>query len=357
MSAGRDSVLPLPRPELQHLEPAPHGGDAAPGCVDFSTGVSPLPPPLAVLEAFRAADVRRYPHPTALPLREPVARLHGMPLDGVVVGNGSVELIWALARAFAGPGRHALVLTPAFGEYAQAVRASGATVDTLAAKGPPFEWDLEVLLATLRRQKPSLLFICRPSNPSLAVFPLEAVRAAAKAAPETLVVVDEAYQPLFEGVEPMRPEGNIVVLRSLTKVFALPGLRLGYLLGEPRLVHAVQASLPPWNVSAPALAAGRVALECLGQVDTVRTEISRLRRAQQELLSEAGAQVDATGGTFLLCRVPEARSFATAAVQAGIRVRDCTSLGLPHHIRLGVRLESDHALLRAAWRRIRETFE
>ncbi|WP_158501521.1 histidinol-phosphate transaminase [Vitiosangium sp. GDMCC 1.1324] len=349
--------MPTPRPELQHLELTPHGGDAAPGCVDFSTGVSPLPPPEGVLEAFRAADVRRYPHPTALPLRDPLAGLHGMPLDGVVVGNGSVELIWALARAFAGPGRSAVVLAPAFGEYAQAVRASGASVEVLAAQGPPFEWSLEVLLATLRRQRPSLLFVCRPSNPCLAVLPMEAVRAAAAASPETLVVVDEAYLPLFEGVQPVHPGGNVVVLRSLTKVFALPGLRLGYLLGEPQLLRAVQASLPPWNVSAPALAAGRVALECLGQVDAVRAEVARLRAAQESALVEAGARVDATGGTFLLCRVSSARTFAAAAVHAGIRVRDCTSLGLPHHIRVGVRPEADHPLLRAAWRRVRETLE
>ena len=350
-------MLPSPRPELRLLEPIPHGGDAAPGCVDFSTGVSPLPPPEAVLEAFRAADVRRYPHPTGLPLRERVAQLHGLPLDGVVVGNGSVELIWALARAFAGPGRSAVVLTPAFAEYAHAVRASGASVECLAAQGPSFEWNLEALLAMLRRHTPSLLFVCRPSNPCLSVFPMEAVRAAAVASPETLVVVDEAYQPLFEGVPSMSPGGNVVVLRSLTKVFALPGLRLGYLLGEPRLLRAVQASLPPWNVSAPALAAGRVALECLGQVDAVRAEVARLRGAQESLLAEAGARVDASGGTFLLCRVPEARAFATAAAQAGIRVRDCTSLGLPHHIRLGVRLEADHPLLCAAWRRVRESLE
>ncbi|WP_257453741.1 pyridoxal phosphate-dependent aminotransferase [Archangium lipolyticum] len=350
-------MLPSPRPELEHLEPTPHGGDAAPGCVDFSTGVSPLPPPEAVLDAFRAADVRRYPHPTALPLRERLAALHGVPLDGVVVGNGSVELIWALARAFAGPGRSALVLTPAFAEYAQAVRASGATVEALAAKGPPFEWSPEELLATLRRQKPSLLFICRPSNPCLSVFPVETIWAAAAAAPETLVVVDEAYQPLFEAVPPVHPEGNVVVLRSLTKVFAIPGLRLGYLFGDPRLVRAVRAALPPWNVSAPALAAGRVALECLGQVEAVRTEVARLRKSQEEALTEAGARVEAAGGTFLLCRVPEARTFAAAAVHAGIRVRDCTSLGLPQHIRIGVRPEVDHPLLRAAWRRVRETLE
>src|SRR5262249_53441033 len=113
---------PEPRPELRDLAPAVHGGDAPPGVLDFSTGVSPLPPPPAV----RAADVPRYPHPTARPLCEAVAAHHGVAPECVVAGAGSVELIWALARAFGGPGRRVAWVAPGFGEYAQAGRASGA---------------------------------------------------------------------------------------------------------------------------------------------------------------------------------------------------------------------------------------
>ncbi|MBZ4420311.1 histidinol-phosphate transaminase [Myxococcus sp. RHSTA-1-4] len=342
-------MRPLPRPELLDLPPAPHGGDAGSGLVDFSTGVCPLPPPKAVLAALRSADVTRYPHPSALPLREAAARAHGVVADAVVAGNGSAELLWALARAFVGPGRKALVLTPAFGEYAQAVRASGGRLATLVAEGPPFRWDAERLFAALGAHRPSLVFVGRPSNPCLALVPRQTLEEAARAHPETLFAVDEAYLPLHPGEEGLTPGPNVALVRSLTKVLALPGVRLGYLVASPEVARAVRAALPPWNVSSPALAAGRVALEVLPLLlPGIQAEVTRLRASQAALLASVGARVDAEGGTFLLVRVGDAPGFTRRMAEAGVRVRDATSLGLPHHVRLGVRPEAEHPRLRAA---------
>ena len=122
-----------------------------PGAVDFSTGVSPLPPPPSVMSAWRGADVTRYPHPTALPLRAAIAARHGVDAEAVVAGAGSVELVWALARAFGGAGRRVGWVAPAFGEYAQAGRASGAEVAAVAVDAAC-----------------DLLFVARPGNPTLA---------------------------------------------------------------------------------------------------------------------------------------------------------------------------------------------
>src|SRR5260370_7775273 len=94
---------PSARPELANLQAAMHGGDAPPGVVDFSTGVSPLPVPESVLAAARASDLSRYPHPTALHLRIAVARAHGGDPEEVVPGAGSTGLLWPLPRAFRGP--------------------------------------------------------------------------------------------------------------------------------------------------------------------------------------------------------------------------------------------------------------
>jgi histidinol-phosphate/aromatic aminotransferase/cobyric acid decarboxylase-like protein len=203
------------RPELRDLPPVVHGGDAPPGVLDFSTGVSPLPAPPRILEAVRAADLSRYPHPTAQPLREKLAPLHDARPDELVAGAGSVELIWALARAFAGPGRRGVVFGPAFGEYEQALRASGAEVGG-AIEGA------------------SIAFLCRPGNPTLAVPPAGEIAALAARNAGTLVVVDEAYLPMFDDAAPVARAPNVAVLRSMTKLFALPGLRLGYLIAHGR---------------------------------------------------------------------------------------------------------------------------
>jgi histidinol-phosphate/aromatic aminotransferase/cobyric acid decarboxylase-like protein len=337
-------VAPRARPELEALAPAAHGGDAAPDALDFSTGISPLAPPEAVLRAFREARLDRYPHPTARPLALELARAHDRGVDEIVAGAGSVELIWALARAFVGPGRTALVAAPAFGEYAQAVRASGGrVVEVRAAELEPHrEADL---LRALDEARPELAFLCRPSNPCLHALSAETIDALARRAPRTLFVVDEAYLPLFDGVAPIAARKNVAVMRSLTKVFALAGLRVGYLVAEAPIARAVQAALPPWNVSAPAQAAGIEAVRALDTAPSVRREVARLRRALSQTLVEARVPVDAEGGPFVLARVGDATRVATALAARGLRVRDCTSFGLPAHLRLGARPEAEQARL------------
>jgi histidinol-phosphate/aromatic aminotransferase/cobyric acid decarboxylase-like protein len=321
------------RPELHDLPPALHGGDAPPGVLDFSTGVSPLRPPPALLAAFQSADVTRYPHPSALPLRRALAARHGVAVDEVVVGAGSVELIWALARAFGGPGRRVAYLAPAFAEYAQAARASGAAVDALTELSDP------------RASAASLLFVARPGNPTLVVPELDPVRTG-------LLVVDEAYQPLCADVPPVQQSETVAVLRSLTKVFALPGLRLGYLLASARVARAVQASLPPWNVSQPAIAVGLAALA--EDVAQVRAAIDPLRLRLCAELGAIGRRVVAARGSLVLVEVADARATRAALYDRGVNVRDCTSFGLARHVRLGVRPEAEQDRLIATWQEIRE---
>jgi histidinol-phosphate/aromatic aminotransferase/cobyric acid decarboxylase-like protein len=333
-----------PRDELRRLPPALHGGAAPTGVLDFSTGVSPLPAPAAILEAARAADLSRYPHPTAAPLR---ARLSSRP-DEIVVGAGSVELIWALARAFAGPGRRALVLAPAFGEYAQAIAASGAELLEVRADSPPWIVAPDRARAALAAA-PSLVFLCRPSNPCLSSMPADAVQLLAREFPRTLFVVDEAYAPMFDEVPPIAPGGNVAVLRSLTKVFALPGLRLGYLVADAPVARAVQATLPPWNVSAPAQAAGLAAVSALSRVGEIRSELARLRHRLAARLDHPRAQLHAAGGPFLVYDVGDAAAVCARLDALGVRVRDCASFGLPRHVRIGVRLEADQDVLARAW--------
>jgi histidinol-phosphate/aromatic aminotransferase/cobyric acid decarboxylase-like protein len=319
--------MPEPRREFAELPAAVHGGDAPAGTIDFSTGVSPLPPPPSLMAAWRGADVTRYPHPTALPLREAIAACHSVDADAVAVGAGSVELVWALARAFGGAGRRVGFVAPAFGEYAQAGLASGAVTAAVAVDDPC-----------------DLLFVARPGNPLSSAPSIEAARAA-------LVVVDEAYQPLCDGVTPTAPSERVAVLRSLTKVFALPGLRLGYLVASRVVARAVRAALPPWNVSAPAIAAGLAALA--EPTAPVRAAVADLRAAMIARLAAIGVRPVVAGGTFVVVDVGDARGFTARMLARGVRVRDCASFGLPAYVRLGVRGDEDVSRLVAAWQATR----
>jgi histidinol-phosphate/aromatic aminotransferase/cobyric acid decarboxylase-like protein len=344
-------VAPEPRPELAALVPAAHGGAQDPNVLDFSTGISPLAPPAELAAAVRSADLSRYPHPNALPVREAAGALHRVAADRVVVGSGSVELIWAVARAFGGPGRTGLIVKPAFGEYRQALLASGAAVVEVDQVAPSFEFPVARIEAMLGSAPVALAFICRPSNPCLTFAPAEVVTGLARRWPDTLFIVDEAYLPMFEGIDGVPSAPNVVALRSMTKVFALPGLRLGYLVAPARVAAAIQASLPPWNVSSPAQAAGVVAARLLPlQAAPIRDRIAALRAWLSDALSPVAGRPIQAGGPFLLYESDEAETVVRSLRDVGVAVRHGASFGLPQHIRIGVREDVDNRTLVARWR-------
>jgi histidinol-phosphate/aromatic aminotransferase/cobyric acid decarboxylase-like protein len=351
--SGRPET-PRPRPELTQLDvlaPPIHGGAAPPSVLDFSTGISPFPAPAAILEAARAADLGRYPHPSAAPLCQAVAELHGVPVGQVVAGAGSVELIWALARAFGGPGRRGTVLAPAFGEYERALRACGTEVDLVRAIAPDFAWSLPGVAELVAARAPTLLFVCRPSNPCLSSVPGDFVPTLAERFPGTLIVVDEAFLPMFEGVEPVVLSANVVVLRSLTKLFALAGLRVGYLLAPAAVAAAVQACLPPWNLSAPAQAAGVVAARLVPhQAASIRAGVAALRRSLIAGLGDLDLRPLAQGGPFALFAHRGADAFCGKLAARGAQLRSLTSLGLPDVVRVGVRPDGEQKRLVEIWR-------
>ena len=118
--------------------------------------------------------------------------------------------------------------------------------------------------------------------------------------PRTLFVVDEAYLPMFDNLDGVRPAANIAVLRSMTKIFALPGLRLGYLLAAAPVARAVQSALPPWNVSSPAQAAGIAAAHLLpAHAGPIRQHINTLRASLAERLAPWAGVPEQAAGPFL----------------------------------------------------------
>lgn len=332
-----------------------HGGSHEPDVLDFSTGISPLAPPDDLLAAIRGADLSRYPPATAWPACKAIGALHELPTDRIVVGAGSVELIWALARAFGGPGRTGLVVVPAFAEYEQALRASGAAVVPVAMQAPEFAFPLDAVDRVLAKTSICIAFVCRPSNPCLTIAPADGLIALAQRWPRTLFVVDEAYLPMFEGVEGTGLAANVAVLRSLTKIFALPGLRLGYLLADGPVAAAVQATLPPWNVSSPAQAAAVSGAQLLPvHAGAIRARICFLRASLAEDLVRVAGPPARGGGPFLLYDVGDAAALAGHLRDQRVIVRSGVSFGLPRHIRVGTRLEQENLVLVERWTEIRD---
>ena len=311
-----------PRPHLRGLRRAQHGGFHDPGrrVLDFSVNTNPFGPPPEVLKAFQTADVTRYPDPEALDLRKAIAKRHGVGTESILPGNGSVDLIWLTAAAYLEPGRSAYSCRPTFGEYEAAARAADATIAEALAGA-------------------TVAFLCNPNNPTGTLRPAGDIRREASAHPDTLLVVDEAYLP-FTCAASCLDGGlmeNLVVLHSLTKDCAIPGLRLGYAVGPPEVIQALRSVQPPWSVNAPAQAAGIAALASAHRVP----DLTPAKEYLTSSLTALGLEVLPSETNFFLVHVRNGAGFRAALLEHDICVRDCASFGLPEHIRIGVRTHPD----------------
>ncbi len=327
------------RPHLADLQPVVHGGAAQlvargldPSTLDdFSATLLPIGVPPPVQRALAEADPRAYPDPACTQLRALLAERHGLPPDRVLCANGSVALIRAVAQACLDVGEVGLIVGPTFGEYAAAVQAVGGVAVTVRTES------VDAVQAAIATHRPALVFLCNPNNPTGFRWRAPDLDAIAALAP---LVIDEAYMGFQRPVPAPATGPGRLVLRSLTKDHALAGLRVGYAIGPTDLVAVLGNLLVPWGVNALAQAA---ALAALRHPDAYRPAIDALWAERDRLVSAiraAGHPVRAGSAPYFLVEVGDAAHASAALLAAGIVVRDCTSFGLPRHIRIS---PQDHA--------------
>ena len=316
--------------------------------LDFSASVSPIGPPASVWDALEMVDRGAYPDPQCLELREALSQALAVGVDRILAGNGSTELIHLLARANLSPPRPgatntALILTPTYGEYEGACNLQGAAVSNLAAdQANDFLWDLTEAARRIAAQRPSLVFLCNPNNPTGVFLQSEEVQALveASAGAGALLVIDEAYMSFVDqpwDSLPLLEAGNVVLLRSLTKDYALTSLRLGYSLASEEVTQQMAALQPDWSVNGLAQAAGLAALADSGYLPRAREAVALAKAFLTEQLAALGFTVHPSAANFLLVRVGDAPSWRDKLMRRGLFVRDCTSFGLPECVRLGIR--------------------
>ena len=331
--------------------------------LDFSASVSPLGPPAGVWEAMQRVDLTAYPDPACLELREALSAhlarhsafltgQGGLSLGRILAGNGSTELIHLLARSCLSPPRQgasdsALLLTPTYGEYAGACRLAGGSVATLEARREAgFAWSLPEAAERIAAQRPSLVFLCNPNNPTGVFLPPLQVEALAQATQQAggLLVVDEAYLGFVDqpwDTLSLLARDNVVLLRSMTKDYALTGLRLGYLLASEEVTARLAAFQPDWSVNGLAQAAGLAVLADDGYLPRARQAVSAAREYLTGQLTGLGFTVFPSAANFLLVQVGDGAAWRERLVRRGLFVRDCASFGLPDCIRIGIRPLAD----------------
>ena len=320
--------------------------------IDFSVNVSPF----GMTEAVRQAAILgveesvRYPDPAQGRLRAALAAHHGMPAERIVAGNGAAELIYAVCAAFR-PGK-ALVCGPTFGEYEAAVCAFGGQAVRFTACREEGYRMTERLLAEVERQEGlDMVFLCNPNNPTGRLADPALLRDLAYLCRGRgiLLIVDECFLEMTEpgeGASCLDLQAQcpgILILRAFTKLYAMPGLRLGYLLtADVQTADRVRGVLPPWNVSWPAQRAG---LAALGEQEKTRRTVEALlaeRKWLGEELAGLGLSVWPSDTTFLLFEGP--KDLQERCLADGIYIRDGASFpGLSAGTwRIGVRRREEN---------------
>jgi len=327
--AGVARALPPPRADLG-LREGYHSAQV-PVEVRLNTNESPYPPPPEWLEALlaEARDIafNRYPDRSATDLREALGRLHGVPAQQVFVANGSNEVLQCLCLAYGGPGRKAAMFEPTYALHAHIAHLTGTEI-AAGRRSPDFSLDAAAAVGLVEEQRPSIVFLCSPNNPT-GLAEDAATVSSVVAATDGLVVVDEAYGQFasWSALALVAEDVPLVVVRTYSKTWSMAGLRLGYLIGPSEVVTALERVALPYHLDSLKQAAGRLALQFSDQMERRVAAVLGERERLVAALSAMPVKVWPSQANFVLWRPLErvGQEVWQGLVARSVLVRDTSS--------------------------------
>ena len=341
---------PQARPSIFRIKPYVPGKSAATGVVTrhkLSSNETPLGPSAQAISAYAAlgTQLSDYPDGAASDLRAAIGRRFGLNPDHIVCGAGSDEILNLLAQAFLMPGDEAVFTEHAFLVYKIATLAAGGVPVIVSERD--LTADVDAILAAVT-PRTRIVFLANPNNPTGTYVPFEEVRRLHAGLPaSTVLVLDAAYAEYVQrndyesGIALVAENRNVVMTRTFSKVYGLAALRLGWVCGPEGIIDVLNRIRGPFNVAAPALAAGRAALEDTGWTDrTVAHNADWLPRLTAEI-EALGLTVTPSVANFILIhfadasgrRAPDADAFL---IGRGIFLRRMEGYGLPNALRMTI---------------------
>ncbi len=355
MTANR----PQPRPGVLEIAPYVPGKSTAPGVAKvfkLSSNETPLGPSANAIAAYRAAGehLQDYPDGSASALRDAIGAAFGLDPDRIVCGAGSDDLLNLLARAFLRDGDEAIYTTHGFLVYPIATMGTGAKA--IAASEKDFTASVDAILKAVTPAT-KIVFLANPNNPTGTYIPFDEVKRLQKALPSNvLLVLDAAYAEYVQrndyesGIELVATTDNVVMTRTFSKIYGLAALRLGWMYGPAHVVDAVNRIRGPFNVNAPAIAAGIAAI-----LDTRHVEHARAHNTQwlawlTDEIGKLGLAVTPSAANFVLIHFPDTKGRTAKDADAfltkrGLILRQVGAYKLPNALRMSVGTEEANRLV------------
>jgi histidinol-phosphate aminotransferase len=323
----------------------------------LSANENPLGPSPLALEAIRAELPRLhlYPDGAAPMLRETVAGALGVAPGQLLFGNGGDEIITLVARALLETGDEVIVPDPAFEPYTTTALLAGATVVRSPLRD--YQVDLDDVLARVT-SRTKLVCLASPHNPTGVALPRAAWDAfAARCPADVLILLDEAYIDFVEtpaaaadGLTTLRtrPDG-LVLLRTFSKITGLAGLRVGYAIGAPTSIEALDRVREPFNVGRLAQIGAAAAIRDVAHREATRRLVWEEKRSLYAAFEARRLAYVASDANFLVVQLGRESGPVTAAMRArGMLVRDGAAVGLPGHLRISIGTAAQNARMLAA---------
>lgn len=322
--------------------------------VKLASNENPLGMPESARQAMMAAagDLGRYPDANGFELKAAISARYKLPADWITLGNGSNDVLEIAAHAFLQPGESAVYSQYSFAVYALATKAVGARAIVVPVRD--YAHDLESMLAAITDDT-RIVFVANPNNPTGTFHPADRIADFLRRVPERVVVVlDEAYNEYlepglrFDSSRWVHEHPNLLVVRTLSKVYGLAGLRVGFGLAQAELTDLMNRIRQPFNVNSIAQAA---AIASLGDDAFVERSYQINREGLARLQSgfaKLGLTYIPSFGNFVLVNVGDGAAVYESLLRSGVIVRPVANYGLPQWLRISVGLPEENERLLAA---------
>ena len=353
------ALRPQPRPGVLDIAPYVPGKSTAPGVAKvfkLSSNETPLGPGENAIAAYRAVGehLEDYPDGSASALREAIGEAFGLDPARIVCGAGSDDLLNLLARAYLKDGDEAIHATHGFLVYPIATLAAGAK--PVVAPETNYTVNVDAILQCVT-PKTKVVFVANPNNPTGTYIPFDEVKRLHRGLPpNVLLVLDAAYAEYVQrndyesGIELVATSENVVMCRTFSKIYGLAALRLGWMYGPAHVVDAVNRVRGPFNVNAPAIAAGIAAIRDTAHVERAREHNTLWLGWLIEEIGKLGLKVTPSVANFVLIHFPDEKGRTAKEADAfltkrGLILRQVTAYKLPNALRMSVGTEEANRLV------------